>query len=166
MTLMHYSDEPITFDRTKTYDPDESRYGHMKPYGLWVSVAGEDDWPAWCRDNEFRPECLAHPHRVDLCDNARILWIDTPDGIDNFHAEYSVASPFDLDASFPSDFRFNQRFINWSVVAKDYDGIIIAPYQWSRRSMGPMWYYGWDCASGCIWSTDVITSFEAVALTR
>jgi hypothetical protein len=22
--------------------------------------------------------------------------------------------------------------------------------------MGLMWYYGWDCASGCIWDTSVI----------
>lgn len=43
--------------------------------------------------------------------------------------------------------------IDWTVIAEEYDGIEIAPYQWSRRSdTHTSWYYGWDCASGCLWT--------------
>jgi hypothetical protein len=42
------------------------------------------------------------------------------------------------------------NFPNWERVARDYDGVIISPYQFNRR-MTLMWYYPWDCASGCIW---------------
>lgn len=42
--------------------------------------------------------------------------------------------------------------IDWKAVAKEYDGIEIDPYQYERRfSEGFLWYYGWDCASGCVW---------------
>ncbi|QBI98814.1 hypothetical protein SEA_BOBBY_184 [Mycobacterium phage Bobby] len=51
-------------------------------------------------------------------------------------------------------------WIDWGKVAADYGGIIIAPYQWSRR-MDPHWYYTWDCASGCIWNLEAIESLEA-----
>ena len=50
--------------------------------------------------------------------------------------------------------------IQWAEVASLYDGIEIAPYQFERRlgyhsEIGKAvsdWYYGWDCASGCIWT--------------
>lgn len=44
-------------------------------------------------------------------------------------------------------------------VAKDYDGIEIAPYQESLR-YDLEWYYGWDVASGCIWN------FEGIRLNK
>lgn len=48
-------------------------------------------------------------------------------------------------------------FIDWQAVASDHDGIIISPYNWpARHEM--IWYYPWDCASGCIWNADAITS--------
>ena len=53
--------------------------------------------------------------------------------------------------------RFRDRYIDWPAVATDYPGLIIAPYQWScRMSEFTRWYYGWDCASGCIWNADAI----------
>lgn len=159
---MHYSDEPVVFDRAKTYDQSDETHGHLKPVGLWVSVQGEDDWPAWCRQEEFWPEGLEHPHRVILRDEANILRIDTPDGINGFHAKYAEENEFNrMMARIGDDnFRRNQWPINWGKVATEYDGLIIAPYQWSRR-LGPIWYYGWDCASGCIWNLEAIASFEA-----
>jgi len=57
--------------------------------------------------------------------------------------------------------------INWPAVAEKYDGIIIAPYIWQRRlSDNPdhFWYYGWDCASGCIWNTEVIEEIHTKEL--
>ena len=53
-------------------------------------------------------------------------------------------------------------FIDWPKVAERYDGIIIAPYQWSRRLDGPMWYYGWDCASGCVWRARAVLELKSM----
>ncbi len=54
-------------------------------------------------------------------------------------------------------------YIDWIKVAKQYAGLIIAPYQWGYRlEPGTHWYYGWDCASGCIWDASVIERIEAI----
>jgi len=58
--------------------------------------------------------------------------------------------------------------IDWEAVAKRYTGIEIEPYNWERRNSGPnnnysmsmLWYYGWDCASGCVWELDALVSFN------
>ena len=49
----------------------------------------------------------------------------------------------------------------------DYQGIIIAPYLWTRRhheSTG--WYYSWDCASGVIWDARAIAELKPLAATE
>ncbi len=50
--------------------------------------------------------------------------------------------------------------LEWDKVKDKYQGIIIAPYQWEcRLALETCWYYGWDCASGCIWDLDCIKEF-------
>jgi hypothetical protein len=52
-------------------------------------------------------------------------------------------------------------YIDWSKVAAKHQGIIIAPYCYARRlTYHTAWYYGWDCASGCIWDLKAIQSVE------
>ena len=54
---------------------------------------------------------------------------------------------------------FGKLAIRWQDVALDYQGILIAPYQWSLRlDKDFRWYYMWDCASGCIWDLSAIAS--------
>jgi len=154
MQLIHYDSQPIVFDHSRIYDQEEPRW-YGKPEGFWVSVAGEDDWLAWCQDNAFSPEDLACPHEVTLRPGANLLHISSPEGMEEFHAAYSV----------PEEGRAYQYLrpesIDWRKVAADYDGLINAPYQWQCR-ISMHFYYGWDCASGCIWNVNAIA--EVVAL--
>ena len=53
-------------------------------------------------------------------------------------------------------------YIDWSSTYKNYDGIVIAPYQWNCRYGDHIWYYTWDCASGCIWNIDAIEKIELI----
>jgi hypothetical protein len=109
----------------------------MKPVGLWYEVDG--DWQRWCAGE--MPQWLAgrHLHRVKL-DGEQIIALSSASGIDAFNAQYCSIGPCGID------------FIDWPRVAEEYDGIEIAPYCWRRRlTPGMLWYYGWDCASGCIW---------------
>lgn len=161
MRLSHYDNHPIHFDRDRVYDPTE-RHGAFKPHGFWVSVDGEDDWAEWCLRENFWPEGLACRHQVTLAPEANILHLDTAEGIDAFHAAYSIEDDrvrrlFD-DPVFTPDFISRQREIDWGAVASHYDGLIIAPYQWSQRMGGVMWYGGWDCSSGVIWNARAIES--------
>ena len=161
-SLIHYADRPVTFDRERAYDQGEPYSGYDKPVGLWVSVTGEDDWPSWCRGEEFGVDRLAVAHRVIVAPDANILTLTSTVGIDSLTARFAVQTEFDRQFHW----RVNERAkwpIDWRRVAAEFDGLIIAPYQWSRRYTHD-WYYGWDCASGCIWSIDAIASVEPVTL--
>lgn len=55
--------------------------------------------------------------------------------------------------------------LDWLKVKQKYQGIIIAPYQWKcRMAQETKWYYGWDCASGCIWDLDCIDEFKLIEI--
>lgn len=149
--LMHYDAEPFHLDRTRRYPQREVFSSHNKPHGLWVSVEGEDDWPSWCREEHFGVDKLAAAHEVTLTDDARILWLETEDHVRA------------LPDTFGRPTKYGDVGIDWQAVAERYQGIIITPYQWScRMSLGTEFYYGWDCASGCIWDLDAIATFEHV----
>lgn len=164
MELIHYSDEPVILDRSRLYAQDGLRGGIGKPSGLWVSVAGENDWKSWCEGEEFDLQGLTHPHRITLTPKNNILYITSGSAIDEFHKEYSTEREITRIRFGNDEYEFNQRPINWELVSDKFDGIIIAPYIWSHRYDGPFWYYGWDCASGCIWNLDAIKSMETLRL--
>jgi hypothetical protein len=158
MKLLKYSDHPIDFDSDITY-LQESPHTFLKPKGFWVSVQGEDDWEWWCRKEEFGVERLRVVHEVTLRPLHDVLVIDNLSNFDHFHARYRVETD-DIDWSLP--WRNEGHWpVDWRKVAVDYDGLIIAPYQWSRR-LECNWYYGFDCASGCIWNLDAIESVEVL----
>lgn len=167
MKLLHYHETPVALDRQRTYPQCKPRtFG--KPNGLWVSVKGLDDWQEWCTSEGFRTHQLAVAHKVTLTDSANVLHISRPAELDEFHRQWSIETDYlrrdreSLVEMCGERFTHNQRAIDWGKVAAQWDGIIIAPYLWSRRLDGPHWYYGWDCASGCIWNLAVVDRFEVV----
>lgn len=145
MILRHYAHGPIEALSAREQD------SHFKPHGLWVSEDSdpETSWPGWCAANDFGGG-WSHVYDVTLADDANVLVLSTAFAIDDFTREYG-AKP-----NRPHGY----IEIDWSRVAREYDGIVIAPYQWSRRMTDhTMWYYSWDCASGCIWNPRAIGSF-------
>ncbi len=53
------------------------------------------------------------------------------------------------------------KAVDWTRIASEYQGIIIAPYVWEcRLNDSCNWYYGWDCASGCIWDAAAVALIE------
>lgn len=168
MILHHYHDQPVILDRSWVYDQSEKTWRGGKPNGLWVSVVGEDDWASWCRGEEFALGDLAVTHEVVLDPAANILHLKSPEEIDRFHREYAGEVPewYRRDDRRQDRFMFGQEYVDlqrpieWNRVADEYQGLIIAPYQWERRLGGPFWYYGFDCASGCIWDLSAIAEFS------
>ncbi len=127
----------------------------LKPSGLWVSVGTE--WLDWCRAEDFRTDQPIFDHAVILASTANILTLASPGDIDTFTDRYGKQiSP-----------QWDSRYIDWDEVAAQYDGILISPYQWSRRNeRHTFWYYGWDVASGCIWNPGVVALGEAVEVSH
>lgn len=136
--LTHYSPTPVVLR-----DGSTSQEPGLKPSGFWVSVdeAG-DGWADWCRAEQFRLESLSAVQTVTLASDSKVLWIKTAGELAEFDQKFQLGRWDGVD---------------WPRVAQSYQGIIIAPYQWRHRN-NLMWYYGWDCASGCIWDTAAIQS--------
>lgn len=149
MTLTHYSHAPIEALDARRYVQDE-RNAYVKPVGLWVSVDGEYDWAWWCEAESFGIGPI--PHRVTLRPGASVLTISTLEEFAAFRHEYEVPAYGSWSPS---------RAIDWPLVVSRYQGIIIAPYQWTHRLSVP-WYYGWDCASGCIWDLAAIQEIRPI----
>jgi hypothetical protein len=145
--LIHYATEPVSLNPICYIQQVE-----MKPKGLWFSVEGLPDdtnWVDWCTDNEFRQDTLKYKHEIKLKEGSNVLWLNSISHIAEFNKRY-----FELECGMINS-------IDWVKVSYDYAGIIIAPYVWECRfEPSCFWYYGWDCASGCIWDLDQIESFE------
>jgi hypothetical protein len=151
MILEHFSKEPIFQIRDRSQN--ETPSGVYKPIGLWVSVKGEDDWLAWCTGEDWGLEKMKYKYVVHLSSHAKLYTIQNSLELDLFHQNFFETYP-----------GTSLEFVNWNRVASDYDGVIIAPYLWARRLNGRAsnWYYGWDCASGCIWNARAISHLELI----
>lgn len=151
--MQHYSRDPVAVVRSVEQDPN-GRWD--KPRGLWVSVAGPDDWPSWCESEGFGDVAAKLAHEVVLADDAHILHLRS--GFDVF------GLAVDYEREMPHAYYSRGDAIDWVRVADEYDGIIIAPYQWScRLTPETSWYYSWDCASGCIWNAAAVASIRVRA---
>jgi len=131
----HMSKKPVDSVDDVSSQPSSS----PKPTGFWYSCEHEwHDWvrlemPNWEGDNYYDVQI----------DYSNVLVIDTYEKLLDFDAQYK-----------------NKEFgINWQLVAQEYSGIEICPYQYKVRYK-LMWYYGWDIASGCIWKRDAIKAIK------
>ena len=144
LVLEHYAEESFTFDLGRKYKQRKD----SKPVGFWLSVQGEDDWPSWCRSERFRLAHLENKHIVTMRESANVLFLETELDIFKFNSVFAATEQW-------------RWGIDWPKVAQTWDGIVIAPYQWNLRfDQEVSWYYGWDCASGCIWNLEAIESVE------
>ena len=154
--LVHYSDERFELDRSRTYT-QRSPETYGKPNGFWVSVQGDNDWESWCRDENFYVESLDVSQTVTLVPGASVLFIKNASELAEFHARFAT-NPH-RDVSIPGLRDVSYLAIDWRKVAESFGGVVIAPYQAAAR-FKLSWYYGWDCASGCIWDLSVIESLS------
>lgn len=147
MKLSHFT----AAESLTPYSVEQSDTPACKPRGLWVSVDGPEDWLEWCTSEEWGIENLVRRFRVTLTPEATMLHICSLDDMDRFNRCYGWSEPTSRRLG------AYMEGVSWDAVALRYQGIIIAPYQWKCR-LAPdyFWYYGWDCASGCIWDAAAI----------
>ena len=156
MKLKHYARTPkfylIRDWDYLTFDPRCD-----KPSGFWVSVGGKDDWKSWCLNENYGSEWLENEFDVVLSESANILHLSSVEELLKFTQDYRDSSMnTELSKAMNRDYNIA---IRWSDLYSQYDGIIIAPYQWAcRLRVDTRWYYSWDVASGCIWNLDAIDS--------
>lgn len=161
MKFRHFTSEPRTLDLTKKYRPETLGY---KPEGLWIS--NEDDldselsWSQWCKGENWNLESLTYEHEVQLKDDSCLIILNDCRELDEFTHEFSDTTA-NLGHAYGKYEQGQSTYIRWGAIQEMFDGILIPTYQWNRR-MSLMWYYSWDCGSGCIWNLDAIKSFKLV----
>ena len=137
MKLLHYSDRLIEKLLPIKYPQNEMKW-HAKPNGIWFSVEGEFDWKWWCENEHFLIENLTNVYEIKLKENANILCLSTSDEILDMKNKYPYGG-FSWPDKEPRTYE-----LDWEKVQKEYQGIIISPYQWyCRMSLECCWYYGW-----------------------
>lgn len=137
--LLHNTAKPLA-----ALNVFEQEHG-LKPRGLWYGVG--DAWTEWCR-SEMPQWIREHTYEITLRADARVLRLQDELAILGFQDEYVSTDGW--------------GYPDWKRLAKQYDGLEIAPYQWRLR-LNLMWYYGWDCASGCIWNPRAIATVREIA---
>ena len=153
MKLFHYSAKPIVKLRDIDQN-DESMWSAIgKPRGLWVSDEDDYGWSQWCKDEDFKDLSKQYKYEVKLRERHNILIMSKDEELISFTEEYKKKEEAPV----------RLLCLDWAEVGKDYGGVIITPYLWnSRMNTDVMWYYGWDCASGCIWDTSNISTFGKI----
>lgn len=161
MKLIHYSSEIIDSLDERPYIQSDLSW-QAKPAGLWISIEGmpntpnNQTWKEWCEQEDFCVENLKYPYEISFKEQANILHLKTPEEIFEFTKKFPLKSR-DWDAE------WDTYQLDWDEVKSLYQGIIIAPYQWScRLSLESCWYYGWDIPSGCLWDLKCIKEFKRI----
>lgn len=159
MKIRHYSKREIYRLFHIEHLEEVQLYHYAKPQGFWISV--EDDleqgWNAWCKSENYCVDHLKYEHEVQLKPDCNILYCITEQQV------------FDLSRQFPFKSKYYNeiKYVDWIKVKEKYQGIIIAPYQWQCRwALETSWYYGWDCASGCIWDLNAVESIKLINITE
>jgi hypothetical protein len=159
---LKYSDSTILTGEQWDRDQDDDLGWYQKPRGFWITDDSPDDcWRKWCVSEQFNLENLTHKHEVVL-DETDILILRTLAALARFNDEFLVEKWWG-PTGHPRKYR--NICMDWPAVAARYSGLIITPYQWSRRlDLSYSWYNPWDCASGCIWKARAILEIKLIEI--
>lgn len=146
ITLSHFGAE---VDLTRTYDQEGKYKRGDKPCGLWLSDESDYGWSEWCRQEEFVDTDAQLRTDFRIRPSANVLHLDTAQSILDFTQKWGIESGHSLFGW------SNARDIDWPKISKQYDGILITPYQ-PVCHLDVRWYYFWDVASACIWNLDCL----------
>ena len=141
----------------------------MKPIGIWYGF--NESWLEWMLDagcNWFQP----YIYEV-IVDEEKLLRISNHDQFEDFEEEFGSLPAYmlrmqenarkvkaagfdtpDYDYLFgpnPLGMRRYTQHIDFPKLSKQYSALEITPYLYGKR-LEAIWYYGWDCASGCVWN--------------
>lgn len=125
---------------------------HFKPTGIWYSHGGEDSWMDWCCTEDCQIFLRRYLYRIEL-DYRDICQLRNQNDMEQFTEQFGEKEP---------GWEFIQN-IDWAKVQKTYSGLEIIPYLWEcRLNPNTHWYYGWDCASGCVWRKKAVTNIQLI----
>ena len=133
----------------------------MKPTGFWVSIEHPTEdyfgWKDWCQSEEWNQDGLQYKAIINVDPEASVLELPTIQDMYRFNKDYGVLEE-DRRMRNPWSNSNDLMYIDWDQVYEKYSGIFIYPYHHTLRLENNfMWYYGFDCSSGCIWDLSIVT---------
>ena len=124
---------------------------HKKPNGFWYAFGNEWTENVKAVGGGFEMQYNFY-YKVDVS-GCKMRKLNSADDIIEFTKEFT-----DFDGT--DDTLYATYFIDWSVVAKKYDGIEVFPFP--RKTMPEAkWLKSWDVSSGCVWNTSKLKLKEA-----
>lgn len=160
MRLLHYTHEEFEL-KPREYDQSKM-YLHSHPNGLWFNVDGkeEEDLRVSFKNSKFYHRRTIRPfYEITLNKNSNILYLNTKEDIFELIKKYPYHRYIHAD-SFGRKILYSYE-VDWFKIKKEYQGVIIPNYHWECvLSKDSIWYYGWDCKSGCIWDLNCIEQFR------
>lgn len=149
MTYIHYIKDELQYPfRDVNPADDKIRGGVGKPKGIWFSVGTA--WIDWCQDN-WQSWVAKRSVEFDLS-ACRLKVVKTAES-KAFEEEYGIPQMPGLPR-YPA-----LETPDWArLLAEGYDGIIVPDYRrtWGWDEAQGVWWYGWDCPSGCVWNASKI----------
>ena len=146
MLLHHYSTSKIVEIISKVQRPAMKPYD--RPTGFWVSVVGPNDWKS-----KHRGDLLdQNLYEVKLSGKHNLLFMSTREHLSAFTKAYGLKLRDETRVA-----------IDWTKVAAEYQGVLIAPFFAEHDDYDDLFWYGaWGCASGCIWDKDAISGISLI----
>ena len=119
---------------------------HKKPNGFWYAFGNE--WTDYVNSvgGGFESQYNWY-YKVDV-NSCKLRKLNSEKDIIEFTKEYTK-----FDGTKESE--FHTFFVDWSIVAKDYDGIEVFPFP-KKLMPEAKWLKDWDVSSGCIWNTNKV----------
>jgi hypothetical protein len=163
---IHLSRKPISSVTCKTKEQEIDQ----KPKGIWYDCNGqwidfaETDYHDAIKSMNYIYEVIPKEKNIKTIRNEEdIIQFTKQYGIweDYRTGRYVSKSYVDLEKEINDNSllkyidieKLNFNKIDWPRLASEFCGIEICPYRGeSRMEDFTYWYYGWDIASGCIWS--------------
>jgi hypothetical protein len=151
--LIHYSSKKVAnIDLSRTYQQPPSNLFYHTPNGLWLSVAGINDWKQYCGTKYNASDKLKSEFQIIPKPDAKVLIIYNNESFEIFEKEYCYY-PEGI-AKQGANFTLNIS-VSWDRIINEYQGMIVATFLPKYKDMG-LRLGIWSCTSGCIWDLQAV----------
>jgi len=160
---IHYTSENLnTLDLSRIYSQTTQKWAFHRPNGLWLSIAGINDWEHYCLKNNYNLHNLKYEFQIKLKPHANILILYNASAYADFERKY---------AYYPEGTEIHEKnytlslSIRWENIINDYQGIAL-PHVIPKLYNSGLWYETWSCTSACIWDLQIVSRIEKMVIMK
>jgi hypothetical protein len=154
---IHYTGKNMdTLDLNRTYTQTAQNLALHRPNGLWLSIAGINDWEKHCLESNYNIHNLKYEFQVKLKPYANILILYNNAVFEDFEKKYAYC-PEGIETD-SEDYTLTLS-IRWQEIIKDFQGLAL-PNVLPKLYDNHLWYDIWHCASACIWDLQAVDKID------